>query len=196
MGLKKRVEFDHSQESVFEAAGYSEKTVAEELEPRARLLAKQLVQVVLVNPMMSIEVLLDSPVLNDNNLDSRDRAVIVMMAGHFLAEAALVHVGDEQMSRMNGTGIHGFTLREPPGHYGELKMSKMEWDTLVNHVERRVFGESQGKDSKHIERMEEVLDDDGLSPLQKAVVEILVLKNTTGESRGGTSPSFAASPFY
>jgi len=165
--------------------------VAEELEPRARLLARQLVQVALTNPMLSIEVLLDTPVLNDRSLDSRDRAVIVIMAGHFLATAAIQQMNDEQALDASGPGKHGFTVRQPPGHYGEMKMSQMEWDTLVNHVERRVFGDPQGKDSQHIEKMQEVLEEAGLSPLQKAVVEILVLKNTALTNGKGSDSLFS-----
>ncbi len=192
MGLKKRAEFDHSQDSVFEAAGYSEEIVAEELEPRARLLARQLVQVALTNPMLSIEVLLDTPVLNDRSLDSRDRAMIVIMAGHFLVTAAMQQLNDAQAPEVSGPGKYGFSVRRPSGHYGEMKMSQMEWDTLVNHVERRVFGDPQGKDSQHIEKMEEVLDEAGLSPLQKAVVEVLVLKNTALTNGEGPNLSGAS----
>lgn len=185
MGLKKRDEFDHSRQSVFEAAGYSEKTVTEELEPRAMLLANQLVHAALTDPLRAIEVLLDSPVLEDSGLDGRDRAIIVVMAGRFLARAAI-----QQLSAPYGPAegneyaiLPGAVNPGAPGRVRSIHIGRVEWDTLVHHVEHKVFGRSR-KESEHIESIQEVLDDEGLSPVQKAVVEVLVMKKWATETGG------------
>ena len=123
-------------------------------------------------------MLLDSPVLKDDGLDSRDRAIIVMLTGRFLARAALEQLRDPQSTDARGPGSDPFERRDLSKHGGPLKIGKVEWDTLVNHVEQRVFNDRLKKESEHVERMQEVLDDAGLSPLQKAVVEILVLRNS------------------
>ncbi len=193
MGLKKRQEFDHSQESVFDAAGYSEETVTQELEPRAMVLADQLVHVTLTYPMMAIEVLLDSPVLKDGSLDNRDVAVIVMMTGQFLASAYLQQLTDGPRLHGSDAGKYGFNHRVPGEPREVLKMSKVEWDSLVHHLERRVFGNGHRKISEHIERMQEVLDDRALSPLQKAVVEVLALKASIMDNRTGPDSTSSVS---
>jgi hypothetical protein len=185
MGLKKRVDFDHTQESVFEAAGYSEETVTEELEPRAMLLANQLVHAALTDPMTAIEVLLDSPVMKDDELDSRDRAIIVMMTGRFLGRAAIGQLNASYGSVDGGAPGNPFERRSPHGHSGTpLKIGRVEWDTLVHHVEHKVFGSLPRKESEHVEKIQEVLDDDTLSTVQKAVVEVLVLRNWATETEG------------
>jgi hypothetical protein len=185
MGLKKRADFDHTQESVFEAAGYSEETVTEELEPRAMLLANQLVHAALTDPMTAIEVLLDSPVMKDDDLDGRDRAIIVMMAGRFLGRAAIGQLNASYGSIDIGTPRNPLERRIPYEHAGTpLKIGRVEWDTLVHHVEHKVFGKRLRKESEHIEKIEEVLDDDSLSNVQKAVVEVLVLRNWATETEG------------
>jgi hypothetical protein len=187
MGLEKRADFDHSQESVFEAAGYSDETVTEELEPRAMLLAHQLVHAALNDPETALNVLLDSPVLGDKKLDSRDRAIIVMMAGRSLGKVAIQQLNDPYGS-FPGTGLQGTSGERVAGeHHGPIRIGKVEWDTIVHHVEHKVFGGRPRKESEHVERMQEVLDDEGLSPVQKAVVEVLVLKNWATEGQSDTS---------
>ncbi len=183
MGLKKRIEYDHSQESVFEAAGYSEETVSQELEPRAKRLAKELVHVALTEPMMAIEVLLGSPTLKDKILDSRDRAVIVMLTGRFLASAFIEQFNDPLKLQSGGTANPAFSRPGSLAQYETTSISRLEWDTLVHYVEREVFGNGRKKVSEYIERLQGVLDDLGLSPIQKAVVEVLVLKAATLESQ-------------
>jgi len=169
VGLKKRTEFDHSRESVFEAAGYSEETVEKELEPRAALLAGQLVHALLAEPMAVIEVLLDSPALQDSNLDARDRATIVMLTSRFLGPAAL--------QQLNGQERHGQPYHPTGERLKALQMSPVEWDTLIYHAHRKVFGDGERKVSERIERMEKVLDDPAMTQLQKAVIEAVVLRD-------------------
>ena len=169
MGLKKRTEFDHSRESVFEAAGYSEETVEKELEPRAALLAGQLVHALLAEPMAVIEVLLDSPALQDSNLDARDRATIVMLTSRFLGPAAL--------QQLNSQERHAQPYHPTGERLKALQMSPVEWDTLIYHAQRKVFGDGERKVSERIERMEKVLDDPAMTQLQKAVIEAVVLRD-------------------
>lgn len=183
MGLEKRIEYDHSQESVFAAAGYSEETVSRELEPRAKRLANELVHVALTEPMMAIEVLLGSPILKDSTLDSRDRAVIVMLTGRFLASAFIEQFNDPLKLQSGGTANPAFGRPGSLGQYETTSISRLEWDTLVHYVEREVFGNGRKKVSEYIERLQSVLDNLGLSPIQKAVVEVLVLKAATLETQ-------------
>ncbi len=183
MGLKKRIEYDHSQISVFEAAGYSEETVSKELEPRAKRLANDLVHVALTAPMLAIEVLLDSPVLKDSSLDSRDRAVIVMLTGRFLAAAFMEQFNDPQALQSGGRANPASVTFGATGDHEVMNMSRVEWDTLVHYVEREVFGNGRKKVSEYIERLQGMLDDLSLSPVQKAVVEALVLKASTLETQ-------------
>lgn len=171
VGLKKRTEFDHLRESVFEAAGYSEETAEKELEPRARLLAEQLAHAVFTDHMAVIEVFLDSPALQDSSLDSRDRAIIIMLTRYFLGPAAL--------KQLNGQDRYGGSYRlKSRGRHEASQMSAVEWDTLVYHAERKVIGGGDRKVSERIERMEKVLDDPTISQLQKAVIEAVVLKDS------------------
>lgn len=182
MGIKKRVAFDHSQDSVFEAAGYSEEIVTEELEPRAELLANQLVRAAVNYPLIA-EVLLNSPILKDSNLDSRDRAVIVMMAGRFLASAFVQHMHEKHEPQDNSANMYTFHTPFGEEHYEALHMSELEWNLLVYQCEGRVFRNGQRKVSEVIEKMQEVLDDRELTPLQKAIIEALVLKDSGVETQ-------------
>jgi hypothetical protein len=181
MGLKKRTNFDHTQESVFDAAGYGEDTVDEEITPRAANLANQLVRAALTDPETAIDVVLGSPVLKDADLDSRDRAIIVIMAGHFLASAAIAQLRRQEELADWGTSEYELDFPLDEGHREALDIGKVEWDTLVHYVEQRVFGEGR-KESERVEKMEEVLEDGGLNPLQKAVAAVLVMKNSATET--------------
>lgn len=182
MGIRKRVAFDHSQESVFEAAGYSEETVTEELEPRAELLANELVRAAENYPLIA-EALLNSPILKDSDLDSRDRAVIVMMAGRFLTSAFIRQMNEKHEPQANSPNMYTFHSSYGEERYEALHMSELEWDLLVYQCQGRVFGNGQKKVSEVIEKMQEVLDDLELTPLQKAIIEALVLKDSGVETR-------------
>ena len=87
MGLQKQIQFDHSKGSVCEAVGYSMDTIERELEPRVALLADQIIDEAGTCPTMTVELLMDSSILNDSALDDRDRAMIVLMAGPVIASA-------------------------------------------------------------------------------------------------------------
>ncbi|MGA3173797.1 MAG: hypothetical protein ABSE25_05140 [Syntrophorhabdales bacterium] len=189
MGLEKRNDFDHSLESVFKAAGYSESTVMRELEPRAALLANAIVDSAGLCPTMAIEVLMDSPILQDSALDNRDRAMIIMLTGPVIA-ATVVQKAMEEPDRIAMKACasrHGFEHNSGREQHEVLNMSRTDWDYLKGYAQSRVaVGTGQGA-SELVENMQKVLDDNRLSPLQKAVVEhFMVTSSAVGTVKGIT----------
>lgn len=192
MGLSKRTAFEHGHESVFEAAGYSEQVVEKELEPRAALLANQIIDMAGMCPTMAIEILMDSPILRDPSLDNRDRAIIVLLSAPVIASSIIQKAMDNPNElRKACISNHGFRHDVGKSENEVLKMSKMEWDTLINYAQGHIFGEAgRLKASELIENMEKLLDDTVLTSLQKAVVQAFVIKSTARE----TASSMALSP--
>ena len=190
MGLEKRTDFDHYRESVFEATGYSEETVMKEMEPRAALLANEIVDLAGLCPTMVIEVLMDSPVLRDSALDNRDRAMIILMTGPVIASALVQRVMENPDTMSLGVCIskHGFDHNSGREQHEVLNMSKNEWDSLALYVENRVIGRGGHRVSQLVENMQKALDDNDLSPLQKAVVERFVVANSTVETAKKITP--------
>jgi hypothetical protein len=180
MGLAKRDTFDHSLEPAFAAAGYSAETVAKELEPRAALLAYKIVEAAGMCPTMAIELLMGSPILEEPDLDNRDRAVIVLLAGPVLAS----HIVKQAMENPDGLqkaciSSHGFEHNSGKEQNEVLKLSRAKWDDLVRYSENKVFkGRGQIKVSELVENMEKFLDDQALTRLEKAIVEGLVVKRS------------------
>jgi hypothetical protein len=192
MSLDKRTAFDHSQESVFDAAGYSEDVVEKELEPRAALLANEIMDMAGMCPTMAIEILMDSPILRDPVLDNRDRAVIVLLAAPVIA-ATIIRRAMDNPTELQKACIsnHGFNHITGRNENEVLKMSKTEWDTLINYAQGNIFGEvGQLKASELIENMEKFFNDATLTSLQKAIVQAFVIKSTARE----TASSMTLSP--
>ncbi len=193
MGLEKRTDFDHSLESAFAAAGYTRETVERELEPRAALLAFRIVDAAGTCPTMAIELLMNSPLLRSPDLDNRDRAMIVLMAGPVLAS----HIVKQAMDNPDGlqkacVSEHGFEHNSGKEQYEVLKISRAKWDSLVRYSEDKVLGGRGGiQTSKLIENMEKFLDDQALTPLEKAVVEGFVVKKSATETAERMVPSSA-----
>ncbi len=184
MGIEKLAEYDHSQDSVFKAVGYSERTLTHELEPRAALLANQLVGSAKGCATMAIEVLMDSPVLRDSALDNRDRAFIILMAAPVIAATfAQPATEDPGKSERVCESNHGFIHDAALEHYEVLKIEKHEWDMLTGYAMREICTPAgRGKVSRLVEHMQEILDDASLNPLQKAVVESLVAAESAAET--------------
>ena len=62
-------------------------------------------------------------------------------------------------------------------------MSRVEWDTLTFYAKEKAYaGSGQRTVSELIENVQRVLDDPGLGPLQKAVVEALVVRESATET--------------
>ena len=95
MGLQKR-EYNHEATSVAEATGYYIETIIGELVPRALLLGRQIVQVAGACPTMVVEIMMDSPVLDDPGLDNRDRAMIVILSGSVVARDLLTEIVEKR----------------------------------------------------------------------------------------------------
>ena len=183
MGLEKIGEFDHTTDSVFRASGYSDRTVTDELEPRAALLANQIFDLAGTCPTMAIEILMDSPVLKDSALDNRDRAFIIVMAGPVIAAAFAQPAADAGGPPKMCTSKHGFEHNTGLAQHEVLGMGRVEWDMLTYYAKEKVYVRSgQWKASELIESMEKVLDDTDLNPLQKAVVEALIVRQSATET--------------
>lgn len=192
MGLDKRLIFEHARESVFEAAGYSEEIVEQELEPRAALLANQIIDMAGMCPTMAIEVLMDSSVLKDPVLDNRDRAVIVLLTAPVIASTIIRKAMDTPKDLYKAcVSNHGFNHITGQDENEILRMSKIEWDTLINYAQGNIFGaEGRLKASELIENMEKFFDNATLNSLQKAIVEAFIIKSTAKE----TASSMTLSP--
>ncbi len=184
MGLEKLAEYDHSQDSVFKAVGYSERTLTNELEPRAALLANQIVAIAKGCATMAIEVLMDSPVLRDSALDNRDRAFIILMAAPVIAATFVQAAAEDQgKSERVCESNHGFIHNSALEQYEVLKIEKHKWDMLTGYATKKVCASAgRGKVSRLVEYMQEILDDTSLNPLQKAVVESLVARESATET--------------
>ncbi|OPY64645.1 MAG: hypothetical protein A4E57_03471 [Syntrophorhabdaceae bacterium PtaU1.Bin034] len=190
MGLEKRVNFDHSLETVFEAAGYSEQIVKQELEPRAGLLANQIVSLAGVCPTMAIEILMDSPILRDTALDSRDRAMIILLAGPVIASALAEQAMDDpaKLQKVCDSN-HGFDHNSGAAQYQVLRISKTEWDSLMQYARNTVMEMPRPKQiSRLVENVEKFLDNKEFNSLQKAVVEAAVVKNSAVEAARKMTP--------
>ncbi len=180
MGLAKRDTFDHSLEPAFAAAGYSEAVVRKELEPRAALLAFRIVEAAGTCPTMAIELLMGSPILQEPDLDNRDRAMIIMMAGPVLA-ANIVKQAMEDPDGLQKACIssHGFEHNSGKEQNEVLNLSRAKWDDLVRYSDSKVFkGRGEMKISEIVENMARFLDDEDLTKLEKAIVEGLVVKRS------------------
>lgn len=194
MGLQKRKDFDHTLGSAFAAAGYSEETAATELEPRAALLAFNIMDIAGTCPTMAIELLMSSSLLDEPGLDNRDRAMIVLLAGPVLA----AHIVKQAMDDPEGlrkacVSSHGYEHNSGKEHYEVLKLSREKWDDLVRYSENRVFGgQKRIKASKLVENLEKLLDDRDLSRLEKAIVEGFVVKRSATGAADRIVPSSAA----
>ena len=136
MGLEKISGFDHSADSVFRASGYSDRTVTDELEPRAALLANQIVDLAGTCPTMAIEILMDTPVLRDSALDNRDRAFIVVMTGPVIAAAFIGESSDQGGSQRVCKSNHGFAHNTGLAQHEVLAMTKVEWDMLTYYAKQ------------------------------------------------------------
>jgi hypothetical protein len=194
MGLTKRVDFDHSRPSTYEAAGYSLETVERELEPRAALIAEQIVEEAGMCPTMTVELLMDSAVLKDNVLDNRDRAMIVLMAGPVIASAFMQQLMKEPTIFSTGSCIskHGFEHNSGKEQHEILRMSRDEWEGLTQYAHSEVLGGADGQSvSRLVEKMERVLENHGLNGLQKAVVEALVARQSAIETARQIMPTSA-----
>jgi hypothetical protein len=194
MGLSKRTDFDHSKASAYEAAGYSFETVGRELEPRAALLANQIVDEAGMCPTMTVELLMDSALLKDNVLDDRDRAMIVLMTGPVIASAFMQQLMKEPPGLSRGTCIskYGFDHNSGKEQHEILKMSQPEWERLTQYVRNQVLGEAPGQSvSRLIENMERVLGDHALNGLEKAIVESLVARQSAIETARQIVPTSA-----
>ena len=194
MGLQKRIEFDHSRLSVYEATGYSLDTVARELEPRAAILANQIVVEAGICPTMAVELLMDSSILNDGALDYRDRAMIVLMTGPVIASALMQRLMAEPSAAPAGPCVskHGFGHLSGKEQYEILRMSKDEWDKLIQYAENQVLsGPLDRSVSRLIENMEQVLGRHELNSLQTAVLEAFVARQSAIETARQITPSSA-----
>jgi hypothetical protein len=194
MGLAKRVEFDHSKSSPYEAAGYSIETVGRELEPRAALLAERIVDEAGMCATMTVELLMDSAVLKDNALDDRDRAMIVLMAGPVIASAFMQQLMKEPATISTGLCIskYGFDHNSGKEQHEILRMSRDDWEGLTQYARNQVLGGVDGQSvSRLVENMERVLGDRALNGLQKAVVEALVARQSAIETARQIVPTSA-----
>ena len=194
MGLGKRIEFDHSKSSAYEAAGYSLDTVARELEPRAALLANQIVAEAGTCPTMAVDLLMDSLVLSDSALDNRDRVMIVLMAGRVIASALMRRLMTEQSADPVSSGVskHGFDHLSGKEQHVILRMTKDEWDKLVQYAENQVLaGPNDRRLSRLVENMEQVLERRELNTLQTAVLEAFVARQSAMEAARQITPSSA-----
>ena len=196
MGLEKIGGFDHSADSVFRASGYSDRTVTDELEPRAALLANQIVDLAGPCPTMAIEVLMDTPVLRDSALDNRDRAFIIVMTAPIIAATFVQQPADQGGVRNVCRSNHGFTHNADLAQHEVLGMNQVEWDMLTYYAKQKVYEKGgQWKASELVECMQKVLDDPDLNSLQKAVVEALVVRESaTDTTKRITASSGAIGP--
>jgi hypothetical protein len=194
MGLEKRKDFDHGLESVLAAAGYSEETAARELQPRAALLAFNIMDMAGTCPTMAIELLMSSPLLDEPGLDNRDRAMIILMAGPVLAANIVKQAMDDPEGlRKACVSSHGYEHNSGKEQYEVLNLSREKWDDLVSYSENKVFGgQKSPKASELVENLEKLLDDRELSSLDKAILEGFVVKRSVLEVADGIAPHPAA----
>jgi hypothetical protein len=62
-------------------------------------------------------------------------------------------------------------------------MGRVEWDMLTYYAKEKVYVRTgQREVSELIESMQKVLDDPDLNPLQKAVVEALIVRQSATET--------------
>jgi hypothetical protein len=189
MGLEKREGFDPTRDSIFEAAGYSLEITRSELEPRAALLANQIVAGAGMCPTMAIEILMDSPILRDTALDNRDRAMIILLAGPVIASVMLEQAvkDPEGLRTRTCSSNYGFEHNSGKEEHVVLKLSKAEWDQLTDYAERKIF--KHEKTLELVENVERMLDDNNLGSLQKAVVGAFVVKNSALETARNIVPT-------
>ncbi len=189
MGLEKREDLDHSLESVFKAAGYSEDIVKKELEPRAGLLGYQIVKIAGTCPTMAIEQLMDSPILKDPGLDNRDRAMLILMAGPIIASYIIKQAMDDPDKLKTAcVSAHGFEHESGQAQHDVLKMDAAEWDQLAAYAEKTVIG-NYSNPSLLVENLSKLLDDRRFNPLKKAIVEGFVIKRSAVEAAERMAPS-------
>jgi hypothetical protein len=194
MGLQKRLEFDHSKPSVYDAAGYSLDIVEHELEPRAALLAETIVDEAGMCPTMAVELLMDSSILNDSLLDNRDRAMIVLMAGPVIASVFMQRLMNQQSSISGALCIskYGFDHSSGKEQHEILKISRDEWEKLMGYVKNQLLPVPGGQNlSQLIENMERVLGNQQLNKLQTAVVQAFVARQSATETARRITPSSA-----
>jgi len=188
-GNRKRNEFDVTQPTVYEAAGYKEEIMQREIEPRAALLANQIVDLAGICPTMAIEVLMDSPILKDSALDNRDRAMIILLAGPAIA-SVLVKQALENPGKLQSAiceSKFGFDHNSGKEQHVVLGMEKAGWELLVRYAESRIFSHKQTIDL--VRSLQQLLDDQKFNSLQKAVVEALVVKSSAVETARNMAPT-------
>jgi len=188
MGLQKQG-YDHEATSVAEATGYGMDTILAELIPRALLLGQQIVQVAGACPTMVVEIMMDSPVLADPGLDSRDRAMIVILSGSVVARGLLTEIVANKGRDIlrAGLSIHGFDYRNGQGLDRVFGVPKTEIAMLDEYVSRSVFNGMEAV-SRLVENVEKALDDALLSPFHKAFVEAVVSRRMTGFTASQINP--------
>ncbi len=188
MGLTKLDRFDYTKDAVFEVVGYDVETVQKELEPRAALLANEIVRVAGLCPTMTIEILMDSVILQDSALDNRDRAMIILMAGPVIASSLMKEVMS-QPDRPPARACmskHGFAHNSGENDHVVLNMSKAQWDELLRYADGKVFHHSRTPEL--VENMQRMLDDGNLDSLQKAVIASFVVKRSAIETAERITP--------
>ncbi len=189
MGLEKRNTFEDAAPTVYEAAGYTQEIMQREIEPRAALLANQIVDLAGLCPTMAIEVLMDSPILQDSALDNRDRAMIVLVAGPAIASVFVKHAIEDPDSLQTKPCASKFGFQHNSGQeqHAVLGMTKDEWDSLAGYAEKEVIRHRETIEL--VRNLQKLLDNKAFSDLQKAVVEAFVVKNAAVETARKMAPT-------
>jgi len=101
------------------------------------------------------------------------------MAGPVIA-AAFVQQAPEQGGPPKTCGSsHGFKHNTGLAQHEVLGMGRVEWDMLTYYAKEKVYARiGQWKVSELIESVQKVLDDPDLNPLQKAVVQALIVRES------------------
>ena len=196
MGLQKR-EYDHEATSVAEATGYGMETITGELVPRALLLGRHIVLAAGACPTMAVEIMMDSPVLKDPDLDNRDRAMIVILSGSVVARDLLTEIVEKRGRDIlrAGLSVHGFDFRNGQGLDRVFGVPEAEITMLNEYVARTVF-DGVEVISRLVENVERTLNDARLSPFQKAFIEAVVSRHVTGLTAHRINPmALIADPF-
>jgi hypothetical protein len=188
MGLIKG-SYNHAFDSVIEATGYTDQTMNEELLPRAVNLGNEIVEVAGACPTMIVEIMMDSPILRDQVLDDRDKAIIVVLSGSIAAQSLFKNLVESHGAIRMPTceSKHGYNhgAKSVDQVFG---VTQMEMDILNDYINSTVFSGVK-KTSELIQNVEKMMSDAKLNAFQKAFVQAMVSHQMTSMAAQQVGPS-------